>query len=143
MIFRLFSVRSNEIVTRFLFEKGIAYNAGGSPEPKWQSLMPENKNFWRRFETSVFRIHRWVEDRTWTEGHRIAVKRNKRLVGRADIEVAQIKTLCGRKNWSGNLGVRPAPLPLWHAVILGWPSLRDERMKIAQALAGESHTKVI
>jgi hypothetical protein len=84
-----------------------------------------------RGETSVFRIGGLNDDEVWETGRvEVSQKRGLPLYGRADVTTASVA--------GAGLDVQSAEPPERHAVIVGWPPAKEERISLAQQLAAEA-----
>jgi hypothetical protein len=82
-------------------------------------------------DTSVFRISGITNNEIWDIGDReVAPKRNRPILGRADINTAIVI--------SNELKVIPSEPPKRHADITDWPEEKSEQKQIALELAAES-----
>ncbi len=82
-------------------------------------------------EISVFRISGITNNEIWDIGDReVAPKRNRPILGRADINTAIVI--------SNELKVIPSEPPKRHADITDWPEEKSEQKQIALELAAES-----
>lgn len=82
-------------------------------------------------ETSVFRTSKLTDKEIWATGDKeVAQKRNKSLLGRADISAVHA--------FNNKLKVIPDDTPPRHANITGWPYEKSEQKLIAMELAGEA-----
>lgn len=116
-------VRDEETLARFVLHESRV-RADGTIRA--DEFMPP-----RTLELSVSRHGVTDERQLWERGSVVAAVRNLKVVGRADIVAAAVRTV-------RPLDVLPAPLPedLQHAHIIGWPAGPKEAQKaLAQALS--------
>ena len=124
------SIKSSEPLSRFITEK--SYYRPSDKTVRHNAFMPN-----RDGETSVYRIIGLGDPEIFEIGQRfVADKRNKPLLGRADINVLKIleKEL--------KVISDPDPHPR-HANIVDWPEEREKYRLIAVELADESELHLL
>ncbi|MFZ3136188.1 MAG: hypothetical protein WA126_02215 [Thermodesulfovibrionales bacterium] len=84
----------------------------------------------RNGETSVFRTSEISANNIWNIGREVAKRRDKPLIGRADIITAVVV--------SNGLQAVPQEPPEKHANIIGWSSEKSEQKEVALILASEA-----
>lgn len=114
-------IAPQEIMSRFILDK-----KGFSSQKrmvKRSAFMPDPYD-----ELSVFRISGWTEEEIWQAGEEYVAKPRKRtLRARGDFGAEHIQ--------NNMLTIKDDSPPPGHAVILGWPETKDERLLIALKLA--------
>lgn len=111
-------VAPDEALTRYLFESSKFKRSDGTVRPK--AFLPDPY-----METSVFRITGILEPGVWRIGNKI---RAAPAVARADVIASAV--------FDVRLQVVPETSKYEnHAVIIGWPSAKHERMMKATLLA--------
>ncbi len=116
-------VDPSETLSRFVLKERYI-RANNTVKP---AAFEPNKNG----ETSVFRISGITNNEIWDIGDReVAPKRNRPILGRADINTAIVI--------SNELKVIPSEPPKRHADITGWPDERSKQKQIELELAAES-----
>lgn len=117
-------LNKNEQVSRYLLSKSQFSTLKG--RVKYSAFMPAPDG-----KTSIFRIYDLTEREIWEIGDReVAQKRNKALLGRADITASHIL--------KSGLRIIPDDTPPRHANINNWPSEKDKQRLIALELADDS-----
>ncbi len=124
------SIQSSEPLARFITDK--SYFRPSNKTVRHNAFMPN-----RDGETSVYRIIGLVDPEIFEIGRRfVADKRNKPLLGRADIEVLKIL--------DRDLTVISDPVPHpRHANIVDWPEERERYRLIAVELADEAELHLL
>ena len=117
-------VDPSETLSRFVvYNKWIRSSIN---KVKYVAFTPDQKG-----DTSVFRISGITNNDIWDIGDReVAPKRNRPILGRADINTAIVI--------SNELKVIPSEPPERHADITDWPEEKSEQKQIALELAAES-----
>lgn len=119
-------VELSEKLSRFILQSNWLRTSNSTVKPA--AFMPNPQNG----ETSVFSTSGLSEQHTWDIGEReVAVKRDKPILGRADILTQNIL--------SKNLQVRPSEPPPRHANITGWPDEKSKQLQIALELSADSN----
>jgi len=124
------TIQSSEPIARFITDK--AYFRPSNKTVRHNAFMPN-----RDGETSVYRIIGLVDPEIFEIGQRyVANKRNKPLLGRADIEVSKV--------FDRDLSVisDPNPHPR-HANIVDWPEEREKYRLLAVELAAEAELHLL
>lgn len=84
----------------------------------------------RNGETSVFRTSEMSANNIWDTGKEVARRRDKPLIGRADIITSVVV--------SNGLQAVPQEPPEKYANIIGWSSEKSEQKEVALILASEA-----
>lgn len=118
-------LRDDENVARFvMFSRWVKKDQSIRPDA---FMPPPNK------ELSVTRHRGISEKKLWKHGQLVARNRQKKLYGRADLNVAVAR--------DQNIESVPSPI-LWknwnHACLVGWPSDKSLQKSIAQELAANA-----
>ena len=114
-----------EVLSRFIMQTNW-YRLSDN-RVRYAAFMPNPKNG----ETSVYRISGISGREVWEIGDReIGLKRDKPILGRADIGVSFVITK--------GLNVVPSEPPIRHANIIGWPEQKSEQRLVAIELAAEA-----
>ena len=110
-------VNPEEILSRFLFGKGLRAD---------KSVRPEEFVPYPHEELSVIRQRNLTSEELSECGSYIASKRGRSLKGRADFLASAIPS---------TLSVTPSEPPKNHANIVGWPSEKSIQLSQAQILS--------
>ena len=124
-------IGSNERLSRFIFDRKAFSAKTGSIN--FREFLPPKKEPYTE-ECSVVRTAQLSEDAVWVVGRRIAARTTRRPVrARGDFKRPAAK-LSQTGGWQ--LDVQPSLPPPRHAVITGWPPVRerDKRKSLAQQL---------
>lgn len=123
-------VMRDEMVSRFITKSSEYHNKPSNVnylQLKHTAFLPHS-----RIELSVFRISGIYDNLIWKLGMTVAKLRDKELIGRGDIKVDAIITSQPVDNqFAKRLTVKPAPLPLSHADIAGYPSSSESKIQKA------------
>jgi len=126
------AVGQDEPLSRFLTESGHFTLPGRT---KKKAFEPGFNSEQQRHETSLFRISALSDSEIWDIGvAEVATPRNKPLLARTDI-------LAGSVRGHAPLDVIEDEPPPRHAVIVGWPGDKFERMNLQQLLAEDADLK--
>jgi len=115
----------SEVLSRFIMQ--MNWFRPSDNRVRYAAFMPNPKNG----ETSVFRISSISDREVWEIGGReVGLKRDKPLLGRADIGASFVITK--------ELNVMPSEPPVRHANIAGWPEEKSEQRLVALELAAKA-----
>ncbi len=117
-------IPDGEQLARFVFSSGHVRNNGGV---KYQAFMPPAS-----LELSVTRHAALAPSQVWERGESVAVRSERRLVGRADILTGAVRGE-GLEAQEDAIAENPE-----HTVIVGWPAEKSHQMNKAQALARDA-----
>lgn len=112
----------SEILSRFILHRT---NVRIDNSIRHTAFMPD-----RNGETSVFRTSEMSANNIWDTGKEVARRRDKPLIGRADIITSVVV--------SNGLQAVPQEPPEKHANIIGWSSEKSEQKEVALILASEA-----
>jgi len=117
-------IKVDEVLSRYILDKThIRYS---NRTVKYSAFLPAPDG-----TTSVFRVSGLTEEQVWEVGDReVALKRQKPLVGRADITAAHVLKAGLELDADNN--------PPLHANINGWPVERSGQKLIALKLAEDA-----
>jgi hypothetical protein len=118
-------VSPDERVTRYIVSSSHIRRSEGTVRP--DAFMPHP-----RIELSVNRLRDASEEETWACGFDVARQRVKPLIGRADVDVANVATQ------TLTVVAKPLPNNANHADVVGWPSEKSEQKRIAVLIASLS-----
>jgi len=122
--FKADSVRSDEILSRYIFDKNWYRSLDQSV--RYTAFMPRSHDL----RISVYRTSGLEEPKVWSIGESVGQVSSRTLHGRGDVVAAEV----GRQR----LDIDPDSQPSRHANIVGWADEKHRRQEIAQALASSA-----
>lgn len=123
-------VAGDEIVTRYVLDKGYLRRASAIPTVKFQAFLPRNG------EASVFRISSLSANAVWSLGNeQVARPRGRTIKARADISSESVQSSGVAVGINNLKVVSESSIHPLHANIIGWPEDEGAIQMVAIELA--------